>query len=156
MNQITLELMTLELCKTYYQGFIRDPNIYMDMHDFTPFIYTDKWVEAYYNKQITLKRIYFAILFNNYPCGEILIKNIDKIKKECTLSIHLQCDKYKNQGIGSFAEKLAVEYAINNLQMETVLADVVLKNKISQHVLEKNGFKEIRKDKIFIYYKFTK
>lgn len=49
-------------------------------------------------------------------------------------------------------DSLALAYAFENLGMESVLADSVLKNTRSQHVLEKVGFVQIGADDTFKYY----
>lgn len=65
-------------------------------------------------------------------------------------------DSVKNKGYGSAAERLALAYAFENLGMESVLADSVLKNTRSQHVLEKVGFVLIGVDDTFKYYRCDK
>ena len=72
------------------------------------------------------------------------------------MSIHLQNDAVKNKGYGTSAEKLALEYSVKVLGMKTVLADALIKNKRSQHVLEKVGFHFVRKDEMFCYYQYQK
>ena len=84
--------------------------------------------------------------------GEVGFKHIDCVKKECELTIHLQNDGVKNRGIGTAAERLALNYAFDVLGMEAVKADAVLKNRRSQRVLEKAGFTFIREDDTFRYY----
>lgn len=149
---IELTPMTIELCRQYYKEFKADPSIYMDMSLYKEFIYSDEWVDAHYNRQIEKKRIYLAAMYENKPVGEVTLKEIDTKKKECTLSIHLQNDKYKGIGIGTEAEKLVMQYAFGKLGMRAVNADVVLKNERSQHVLEKIGFQYVKEDEIFKYY----
>ena len=67
------------------------------------------------------------MLLDNKPIGEIKLKYIDYDKKECTLGIVLQNDKVKGKGYGSYAERLAIQYAFDKLGMKVVLADAVLK-----------------------------
>ena len=86
------------------------------------------------------------------PIGELQLKRIDREKRECTLSIHLQNDAVKGQGFGTEAERKAVKYAFDNLGMVRVYADTIIKNVRSQYVLEKVGFKFVREDKDFRYY----
>lgn len=51
---------------------------------------------------------------------------------------------------------MALKYAFEQMGMETVFADTVLKNTRSQHVLEKVGFRFIAQDGTFRYYKMTR
>ncbi|WP_411676374.1 GNAT family N-acetyltransferase [Caproicibacter sp.] len=152
---ISLIPMTKELCRQYYKGFKRDPDIYMDMSLFKQFLYSDSWADAYFERQRLKRRIFFAIMSKGEPIGEIILKNIDEIARKCTLSIHLQNDSVKGQGIGTKAERLALIYAFSELNMASVNADAVIKNERSQHVLEKVGFHFLRQEGSFRYYHCT-
>lgn len=152
MGQITLQRMTRELCHAFYKDFQNDSAIFMDMSKFFPYQYSKEKVDKYFDEQQINTRIVFMIMFHERPVGELKLKYINYEKKECTLGIHLQNDLIKGQGIGTIAEKMALEYAFNELGMDVVYADAVLKNKRSQHVLEKVGFNFIREDEIFKYY----
>lgn len=152
MDKVTLRIMTRELCHEFYRGFQNDPDIFMDMSKFFIYQYSAEKVDRYFDEQQIPTRVVFMIMYTGKPLGEIKLKNIDYQKKECTLSIHLQNDSVKGKGIGTIAEKMALEYAFNQLDMHAVNADAVLKNKRSQHVLEKVGFIFVGEDNTFKYY----
>ena len=154
--KVTLEIMTRELCHKLYRGFQNDPDIYQDMTKFTPFVYREAWVDAYFDRQAAKQRIYLAILLDGEPIGEVLLKQIDREGSSCVLGIHLQNDTVKGKGYGTCAETLAVEYAFDRLGLTTVYADTVRKNTRSQHVLEKVGFRFSHEDALFRYYEITK
>lgn len=80
------------------------------------------------------------------------LRHISAEAKECELSIHLQNDSVKGRGYGTQAERLAVAYAFDRLGMERVLADAVVKNTRSRHILEKLGFRFLREEDGFRYY----
>lgn len=149
---ITLTPMTRPLCHEYFRGFENDPDIFMDVGRFTPYEYSPERVDRYFEKQQAHDRMMFFIMLGGAPVGEVGFKHIDREKKECELTIHLQNDGVKNRGIGTAAERLALDYAFDVLGMEAVNADAVLKNKRSQHVLEKVGFAFVREDEMFRYY----
>lgn len=149
---VTLAPMTRPLCHEYFRGFENDPDIFMDMSLFAPYKYTPERVDRYFEKQQSPGRSMFIIMLDGKPVGEVGFKHIDHAKKECELTIHLQNDGVKNRGIGTAAERLALDYAFETLGMETVNADAVLKNRRSQHVLEKVGFTFVREDGTFRYY----
>ena len=65
----------------------------------------------------------------------------------------MQNDSVKGKGYGTQAEKLAIKYAFEKLGMLAVNADAVLKNTRSQHVLEKVGFRFVKEEGIFLYYR---
>ena len=149
---ITLTPMTLPLCHELYRGFENDPDTFMDMTRFAPYEYTPERAARYFEEQQSPDRIVFMIVEDGKPVGEVKLKYIDHETKQCSLGIHLQNDRAKNRGIGTAAERLALSYAFDVLGMETVNADAVLKNKRSQHVMEKVGFTFVREDDTFRYY----
>jgi len=145
--------MTRELCHAFFRDFERDPAIYMDMDAFSEYRYDPAKADAYFDSQQIPSRIVFMVLLNKKPVGEVKLKNIDAEKRECTLGIHLQNDSVKGKGLGTEAERLALEYAFKALGMDAVNADAVQKNRRSQHVLEKVGFRFLREDEMFRYYR---
>lgn len=84
--------------------------------------------------------------------GEIQLKYIDFEKSSGTLSIALSNNTVKGYGYGSQAEEQILNYAFNELGLSTVYADTVLRNKRSQHVLEKQGFVYTHEDDMLRYY----
>ena len=153
MENISLCIMTRELCRELYKDWENDPAIYMDMDLFTAYEYNEKAVDKYFDSKQSPSRIHFAIMKGGKPIGELHLKQIDSEKKECVLSIHLQNDSVKGHGYGTLAEKLALKYAFDVLGMSAVNADTVIKNTRSQHVLEKVGFKFTEEKDGFRYYR---
>lgn len=121
-----------------------------------PYVYCETDADAHWQRQQRLGRVHLAIMREQEPIGEVILKNIDKKQRHCTLSIHMKNDSVKNQGYGTQAEILALKYGFYDLKMETVFADALCKNTRSQHVLEKVGFQFIRSDGIFRYYRCEK
>lgn len=153
---IRLCKMTKDLNRQYFSKFEHDPDIFMDPRRFTAYSYSQEAADAYWLRQQSMGRIHLAITLNEDAIGEVILKNIDRSKKCCTMGIHMQNDAVKNQGYGTTAERLVIEYAFNELGMETVNADALKKNIRSQHVLRKAGFQEIRQDDTFYYYRCDK
>lgn len=153
MNEIKLEIMTRSLCHDLYKNWGNDISIYGDERFFKEYIYDKTNVDKYFDSKQVNDRIVFAIIKNNKVAGEIQLKNINKNDNSCVLSIHLQNDNCKNQGIGTEAERMAIKYAFEILNLKTIFADTILKNTRSQRVLEKAGFKFIKEDNEFRYYK---
>lgn len=150
---IRLVEMSKPLARQFFNGFENDPAVYEDASLFHTYIYSDAAADDYWERQKRLGRIHLAVIQNQEPIGEIILKNVDIKKKYCTLSIHLKNDSVKNKGYGTRAEILALEYVFDVLEIETVYADTILKNKRSQHVLEKVGFVKYRQDKTYCYYR---
>ena len=153
---IRLTFMTPNLCRQYYSKFEADPDLYIDPQKYHPYVYDPEKCDEHFIRYRQLKRIYLAIMLNDEPIGEVILKNIDKDQQCCTLGIHLQNNSVKNKGYGTRAEILAIQYAFNELGMENVYADAIHKNKRSQHVLRKVGFIETGYDEEFIYYQCCK
>ena len=154
---ISLGRVTRKRMHEYYKNFVSDPDIFMDMSKYFEYQYSPERIDKYWETRKKPKdRKDFFVLLEYEVIGELALKHIDFEKKECELSIHLQNDSVKNKGYGSAAERLALAYAFENLGMESVLADSVLKNTRSQHVLEKVGFVLIGVDDTFKYYRCDK
>ena len=85
-----------------------------------------------------------------------MLKNIRPDEKSCTLGICLVNDRWKNRGYGTAAERLALAIAFEELGMNDVLADTLLLNTRSQHVLKKLGFRQIAADEHLKYYRITR
>ena len=148
--------MTRKLCHELYKEWENDEAIYMDMSLFKPYVYNEEAVNRYFDSKQDSSRIMFVIMLDEKPIGELQLKQIDYDNKECTLSIHMQNDKLKGKGYGTKAEQLAIMYAFEELGMNAVNADTVKKNARSQHVIEKVGFKYIKEDDSFIYYRIQR
>lgn len=154
--KVHLELMTRELCHEFYRGFENDHDIFADMSLFKEYEYDKTRVDERFDKHQTEDRVMFAIMLEDRPIGELVLKNIDREKGECTMSIHMQNDSVKGFGYGTQAERLAIEYAFDTLKMNTVKADAILKNKRSQHIMEKLGFICVGEEDGFRYYEIYK
>ncbi len=142
MNSMNIKLapMTLALCNELYQNYQEDINAVRDMNLDKPFVYSKAWVEDYYHKQQTSDRVVFVVYVNDMLVGEVKLYNIKYDKRECTLGILLQSEKVRNKGIGTFVEKMIIDYAFNELNMEVVYGNALNKNTRSCKVLEKVGF----------------
>lgn len=145
--------MTFEPSRQFYQEFEQDPDLFTDM---TPYIYSAEKSDAAVLRNQQLGWVHIATMLNDKPIGEIILKRIDSVNMHCTLSICMQSNTYKNQGYGTVAEILALDYAFDQMNMKTVYADAIHKNIRSQRDLEKVGFKETQCDDIFIYYRCDK
>ena len=123
---------------------------------FKAYQYDETSVNRYFDAKQNPSRVLLAIMKGNAPVGEIQLKQIDWEQKECTLSVHMQNDAAKGRGYGTCAERLAVQYAFDVMGMNAVNADTIVKNKRSQHVLEKVGFQFIKEENGFKYYRFLR
>lgn len=156
MQTVELKKMTRELCHELFKAWENDPSIYMDMSQFKPFCYHEAAVDRYFDAKSEPSRMMFAIMLGDRPIGELQLKQIDREKAECTLSIHMQNDTVKGKGFGTQAERKAANYAFDELGMVAVNADTITKNTRSQHVLEKVGFQFVRSDGNFKYYRIER
>lgn len=128
---INLYKMTKELAREYHREFQNDPDTFMDMDRFSPYVYSEQSSDAKYERQIRLGCEYLAILMNDTIIGQIIFKEIDRTCRCRTLSIHLNV---KNQGFGMQAEKLAQAYAFDNMGMDTVYRDILLLPMLQRHM----------------------
>ncbi len=155
-NKVSLCYMTRELCHDLYKSWENDAAIYMHISMFKEYVYNKEAVDRYFDSKQDASRRIFAIMHEGRPIGEIQLKQIDMEKRECTLSIHMQNDSFKGKGYGTEAEKLAIQYAFDEMGMKAVNADTVVKNVRSQHILDKIGFEFLKEEGDFRYYRLEK
>lgn len=154
-GEVCLLPMTVEMYHEYFKEYENDPDLYIDKNACTPYFYDVERVDRYIRRQTDLNRKAFAIMVGDEMVGELIIKNI--VAHECaTMGISMKNAKYKDRGFGTQAERLAVRYVFDELDIPVVYADSVLSNKRSQHVLEKVGFKFIKEEGDFRYYRIER
>ena len=155
LGSVKLTMMSDEMYRSYFREYENDPDLNMSGQVYNHYEYSEEKVELYIQKQRDLRRVTLAIMCEENVVGEIIIKNIEEHKR-ATMSISLKSPKYKNQGIGTAAERLAVEYVFCELDIPTLFADTLLTNTRSQHVLSKVGFVPIGQDKDYKYYRIDR
>jgi RimJ/RimL family protein N-acetyltransferase len=149
---VALMPYTPERCHTFWRKYVADPAMWAE-----EYVYDRDKVSAYYrSKTSDPRRRFFAVCHEDTVVGEIQLKKIDFGQGCATLSIHLANDAYKNRGWGSEAIRLLTDYAFQELGLETVYADCVLRNARSRHVLEKTGFEFLCEDTLLRYYRLTR
>ncbi|MBR0161230.1 MAG: GNAT family N-acetyltransferase [Oscillospiraceae bacterium] len=152
MNEpVSLCPMTVEMYHAYYREYQNDPDLYINKNEYKPFVYSPEWVDRYIQRQIERNRKSLAVMHGEEIAGEIILKDIEP-GKSATLSICMKNDRYKGRGIGTQAERLAIDYVFHELDIPVLYADSILSNERSQHVLEKVGFQLLRTEGDFKYY----
>lgn len=145
---VCLRPCTRESWHAFWRGYVNDP-----MMDQTPYAYDrEKCDRAFDLRMQDTSRQYFLIYAGPEAVGDIYLKHIDRAAKSACFGIALQCDAVKGKGYGSAAIEQLISYAFETLDLEVLLADTVLRNLRSQHVLEKLGFVHLRDDDVFRYY----
>lgn len=156
MSKISLKEMTKELCRELFREYESDPMLFADMSTFKRYEYSEEKADAHFEKQNAPDRKSFAIMLDDEVIGEVYFKHIDCDNGTCELGIGIKNDGFKNCGYGTAAENLAIEYAFVKMNMNTVFADTIHKNKRSTHVLEKAGFRFVSEDDMFRCYRIDK
>jgi len=87
-----------------------------------------------------------AIIFNKNFVGTIVLEKPSKNKKVFTLGYAIG-RRYWNKGITTEAIKKMINFGFNSLKLNKIVADNDEDNPASGRVLEKNGFKFIKKVK---------
>lgn len=144
-NEIILRPMTDEMYHAFFMEYRNDTDLYLDPADFVEYKYEKAKVEAYIQRQRDRKRLTFAIMRGDELVGELKIYDITA-GESAWLGITVKNAAYKDQGIGTKAEQLAIEYVFHELDIPVLYADSVLTNTRSQHVLEKVGFQYLYTD----------
>ena len=156
MSEIELKERTKELCHEFFRQFEQDSMLFADMSKFKPYEYSEEKADAFFESRNTSDRKNFVIMLENEVIGEIYFKHIDWQKGICELGVGMKNDNFKNRGYGTEAEKFALKYAFGQMNMNTVLADTIHKNKRSAHVLEKAGFSFVSEDDMFRHYRIDR
>lgn len=115
-EKIQLIPMTDDNYHLFFLEYENDPDVNLPGQEYVYYKYSEEKVAKYIQKQKDLKRIPLAILYDDEIVGEIIIKNIEQ-QKSATMSIVLKNTKYKDRGIGTQAERLAVQYVFEELDM---------------------------------------
>ena len=154
-TKIKVAPMTADMYRRYFKEYENDPDLLLPGQAFVPYTYSEEKVDRYVQRQKDLKRIPLAILCGDEIAGEIIIKNIEE-HRCATMGITLKNAAYKDRGIGTAAERLAIRFVFDQLDIPTLYADTVQANTRSQHVLEKLGFAFMREDQDFKYYRIDR
>lgn len=152
---VRLVPMTPELYHRFFREYENDPDLCLDPKEFREYRYEKETVDAYMQKQFRLKRLPFAIVHDGEIIGELKLYDI-KPRESAWLGITLKCSQYKDRGFGTQAERLAVQYVFDTLDIPVLYADAIVTNTRSQHVLEKVGFQLTHCDGMRKYYRITK
>ena len=154
---LSLREATLPLCLEFYQRFEHAPELFEDKSAIAPYRYDPEKVETYFADRHKLAdRRYYYIMLGSEVIGELVFKKLDPANRRCELGICLVNDTYKNRGFGTAALRMALELGFGSFGMETILADSLLPNARSQHVLRKLGFRQTAEDEHFRYYRITR
>ena len=149
---ITITEMKREQMHEFFRIFQYDPETFEDSSVNNIYAYNPETVDHYYDNNLQQSKQHYAIMLNDQVIGDIYLKHNLEQKNSCEMAIHLANDWFKGKGYGTQAERMILEYAFCALKMDVVYADTLIKNKRSQRVLRKAGFKEVHSDNGRIYY----
>ncbi|MBO6061746.1 MAG: GNAT family N-acetyltransferase [Clostridia bacterium] len=152
---IRLEPMTREMYHEYYREYANDPELFIDKSKFKPYVYDPGLVDFYIERQRSRGRLCFAVMLGREAIGELIVKDIVP-GESAALGLCMKNDSYKGHGYGSRAERLAIDRVFYELDIPTVLADAVITNSRSRHVMEKVGFRFIREEGDLAYYRYDR
>ena len=152
---VTLQPMTADMYHEFFRQYENDPDLYLDKAEFAAYVYDPAKVDAYIQRQIDRGRITFAIMHGDDMVGELKLYDIVP-GESAVLGITMKNSRYKDRGFGTEAERLAVAYAFEQLNLPVVYADCILTNTRSQHVLEKVGFRFTHADDRKKYYRIER
>lgn len=102
---------------------------------------------AYFKKCLndSLQCIY-AIYLNSLHVGNCGLKNLDISKKTGELWIYVGDSQFRSQGIGQKATRMLIEFAFNNLKLDSIYLHVADFNLPACRVYEKLGFIQVQMD----------
>ncbi|MGM9970633.1 MAG: GNAT family N-acetyltransferase [Anaeroplasma sp.] len=149
-QELELVPMTTELSHKLFIDFKNDKSLFKCDNDFKEYVYDKNKVDNYVSERVKKGYILLAIKYKDDVIGEIRFKKLNQDIYE--IGIVLKSDRYKNKGIGTISIEKAIAYAKDVLKIKVLNASILLNNKRSQHVFEKNGFNYSKQDESFIYF----
>ena len=152
---IRLVPMTADMLHRYFREYENDADLCLEGQPYLPFAYSKEWVDRYIQRLAAMHRISLAILCGDDIAGEVVLRDIEE-HRCATMGICLKNARYKDRGIGTQAERLAIQYVFRELDIPTLFADAVRTNARSRHVLEKAGFVPFREDMNYTYYRLDR
>ena len=121
------------------------------------FIFQEKFTEKMHlnwlNTKVASKEVVQFIIKikeNNKPIGSVYFRDIDYSKKQAEYGIFIGEDNARGKGYGTEAVKLALDYAFNTLNLETIILRVFADNKSAINSYESAGFVFDRIEKDFV------
>lgn len=156
MKDISLCYMTRELCHQFLREHESDPSVYENESQFQPYVYSEEAADSFYERKQVPGRMELVAMMDGRTIGHVQLKNIDEEKRECEFGFQMQNDSVKGMGYGTQIARLALEYAFEYLDVDTVCAYTIPRNTRSQHVLEKVGFRFVDEKDGFKCYRYVR
>ena len=155
---LRLEPETVERLLAFYRDFRQAPELFAPGEAVPAHFFDEAAVRRRFARQSRrADRVYFAVLHGDRVIGEVVLKGIDPEGRTCELGICLVNDEWKNRGFGTRAERLAVRWAFERLDMDSISAEVLPGNARSRRVQEKLGFQLVsRTETGFLRYVLTR
>ena len=88
---IRLQNMTKDLARTYFRSFVLDPDLFLDKSQYSPYVYSEEKADAVVDRYQQLGRVYLAVMLDQVPIGEVILKNIDpkrKLRTRIKVTVH--------------------------------------------------------------------
>jgi len=140
-EKIYLRRLSSEDATEKYCGWINDPEVnrYLETKKIDILCLKDYINEKNFRSDCLL----LGIFSKRGDChiGNVKFEPIDFKRKETTMGLLIGDKEYWNQGIGTEAATLVVNYAFDALGLEKISLGVVLENKAAVRTYEKVGFK---------------
>jgi RimJ/RimL family protein N-acetyltransferase len=129
----------------FWQAYVPDPMT--DFHG--AYHYDAKHCEKMFERAVERAAWYpsFGIFLpDGRPIGMLSLKRLVRGVR-CELGVMLQCDAYKNQGYGTEAMRLLLDFAFAEYALRRIFADTRIDNLPMRHILPKLGFAYICRDR---------
>lgn len=98
------------------------------------------WIES---RIKTGKAVQFIIVADGSEIGSVYLRDIDHQENTAEFGIFIGEINALSKGYGTKAQKLILDYAFNELNLETVSLRVLSENKMAINSYKKNGFELI-------------
>lgn len=99
------------------------------------------WFEKQEKKQDVLRCI-VAIKETEKAVGTVILSDINQKNGTAQIHIKMSNDGGRGKGYGTDAIKTMIKYALAELRLNCIYAEILTYNEISKHLFEKCGFKQ--------------
>ena len=69
--------MNTKIARRYFRNFVVDPDLFLDDQPYRPYVYSEEIADAAVLRHRQLGRAYLAVMLDDEPIGEVVLKNID-------------------------------------------------------------------------------
>ena len=137
-NEIILRSVELDDA-TFLHALINDAETERALVGWTKPVSMHDQIEWIKNIKNEVGCVRYVISCNGISAGMVFLTDIDFKNRTAVIHIKLQ-ENFRGKGIGAAAIKLLTEYAVRELNINCIIANILYENEASRKLFEKCGY----------------